>query len=48
MAPLPDTVAHNVPFTVLPAKLMPPAVKPDTASLNTTLKRIGLALVGSG
>ena len=44
---MPVTVAVSVPLTVLPAKLMSPAVKPVTVSLKVTVKLIGLALVGS-
>ena len=41
------TTAVSVPPTVLPAKLMSFAAKPVTVLLNTTVKLIGLALVGS-
>src|SRR5262249_42593155 len=47
VGPVPLTAATRVPPTVLPAKLTSDPVKPVTDSLNTTVKLIGEALVGS-
>src|SRR5262245_23468803 len=47
VGPVPLTAATRVPPTVLPAKLTSDPVKPVTDSLNTTVKLIGDAMVGS-
>ena len=47
VGPVPETAATSGLPTVLVAKLTSAPANPDTVSLNTTVKLIGLALVGS-